>query len=94
MEVTQMNNHPNPFANSTKISFSSKKALNGATEVAIYNAKGQLVRTLPLTLETPQNGFANWDGKDVSGKNVNNGIYLYKLNGSVDSPAGKMLLTR
>ena len=87
-------NHPNPFGASTKISFSSKKALNGATEVAIYNAKGQLVRTLPLTLETSQKGFTNWDGKDTSGKNVSNGIYFYKLHGSVDSPAGKMLLTR
>jgi len=87
-------NHPNPFAGSTKISFSSKKALNEATEVAIYNAKGQLIRTLPLTLETSQKGFANWDGKDASGKNVSNGIYFYKLQGSVDSPAGKMLLTR
>ncbi len=87
-------NQPNPFAGSTKISFSSKKALKEATAVAIYNAKGQLIRTLSLILETPQTGFANWDGKDASGQNVANGIYFYKLQGAVDSPAGKMLLTR
>ncbi len=87
-------NHPNPFAGSTKISFSSKKALNAAAEVGIYNARGQLVRTLSLTLETSQKGFTNWDGKDTSGQNVANGIYFYKLHGSVDSPAGKILLTR
>jgi len=87
-------NQPNPFGNSTKISFSSKKSLNEAAKVAIYNAKGQLVRTLSLTLETPQNGFADWDGKDEAGQSVANGIYFYKLHGSVDSSAGKMLLTR
>jgi len=87
-------NYPNPFVASTKISFSSKKAFSEAAEVAIYNARGQLVRTLSLMLETPQTGFANWDGKDASNRNVTNGIYFYKLQGAVDSPAGKMLLTR
>jgi len=87
-------NHPNPFTGSTKISFSSKKALTEATEIAIYNAKGQLILTLPLTLETSQKGYTDWDGKDAAGHDVANGIYFYKLRGSVDSPAGKMLLTR
>ena len=87
-------NYPNPFGASTKITFNSKRVLNEATEVAIYNAKGQLVRTLALTLEIPQKGFADWDGKDTAGHNVANGIYFYKLHGTVDSPAGKMLLTR
>ena len=87
-------NYPNPFGASTKISFNSKKVLGEATEVAIYNAKGQLVRTLALTLETSQKGFADWDCKDTSGHNVANGIYFYKLHGTIDSPAGKMLLTR
>ncbi|TSA24099.1 T9SS C-terminal target domain-containing protein [bacterium] len=94
IHVIQMNNYPNPFNNSTKISFSCKQGFNQNTEVQIYNAKGQLVRSLPLTLETSQNGYTNWDGKDASGKNVTNGIYFYKLQGSVYSPAGKMLLTR
>ena len=93
-DIVVSQNHPNPFTGSTKISFSSKKALNDADGVAIYNAKGQLVRTLSLTLETPQNGFADWDGKDAAGRHVANGIYFYKLQGSVNSPAGKMLLTR
>ena len=87
-------NYPNPFGTSTRISFNAPKAFAEAPDVAIYNVKGQLVRTLPLTLETPQNGFADWDCKDTSGHNVANGIYFYKLHGTIDSPAGKMLLTR
>ncbi len=94
IHVIQMNNYPNPFNNSTKMSLSCKQGFNQNTEVQIYNARGQLVRTLSLTLETSQKGFTNWDGKDASGQNVANGIYFYKLQGAVDSPAGKMLLTR
>ncbi len=93
-DIVFSQNQPNPFRHTTKISFSSKKALKEGTEVAIYNAKGQLVRALLLTLETPQNGYADWDGKDAEGYQVASGIYFYKLQGSVDSPAGKMLLAR
>ena len=93
VNIVKMNNYPNPFAASTRISFSSKQGLDQQSEVRIYNTIGQLVRTLDLTIESPQSGYAEWNGKDDTGHNVTNGIYFYKLSGAKNS-VGKMILTR
>jgi hypothetical protein len=94
VEIIVCQNNPNPFSASTRISFSAQKASAEETEVAIYNVKGQLIRNLPVSTSPHQLIEADWDGKDAAGRNVANGIYFYKLYGTVDSPAGKMLLTR
>jgi len=93
VQIIEMNNHPNPFNNSTEITFHCKQGFDKNTQVNIYNAKGQLVRTLDLTLDDPQNAFTEWNGKDAAGNRVANGIYLYKLSDS-ETSIGKMLLTR
>ncbi|MBN2017947.1 MAG: hypothetical protein JW794_07465 [Candidatus Cloacimonetes bacterium] len=87
-------NYPNPFGISTRISFSSKRIIPEDAEVVIYNTKGQFVRLLSLTREIPQSGYADWDGKNAAGSDVANGIYFYKLTGSMISPIGKMLIVR
>ncbi len=89
----RLSNLPNPFKTSTRISYSGKKTLDNNAEFRIYNAKGQLVRRLSLTHKTPQSGYADWGGKDLHGKKVANGIYLYKVAGDI-SAVGKLLLTR
>ncbi|MBC8526086.1 MAG: hypothetical protein H8D22_04320, partial [Candidatus Cloacimonetes bacterium] len=72
-------NTPNPFSTNTQISFSSSRPLNEAS-VKIYNAKGQLINTLETHEgDSPTQGYATWDGKDLNGKEVANGIYLYKV---------------
>ncbi|HEX38228.1 MAG TPA: hypothetical protein ENG70_05165, partial [Candidatus Cloacimonetes bacterium] len=74
VNVITMNNFPNPFTASTRISFNSKQGFDQHSEVSIYNTKGQLVRTLDLTLESPHRGYSEWNGKDSSGRRVANGI--------------------
>jgi len=59
---------PNPFQKFLHI-----KA-NTASEVAIYDVTGRLVKKLLLEGES-----ICWDGKDVSGKTVNSGIYFLKI---------------
>lgn len=87
-------NTPNPFSTNTCISFSSSKPLYEAS-VKIYNAKGQLVTTLETCEgDSPTEGYATWNGKDLNGNDVANGIYFYKVTLPEVSHVGKMLLAK
>jgi len=94
-------NYPNPFSNSTTISFSIHHKDTKNTKIKIYNIKGQIVRNLEcgesLTAKTPmyREYSVSWDGKDEKGKKLPNGIYLYKLSsGNYQSEIKKMILLR
>jgi hypothetical protein len=68
--------YPNPFINSTNISFTARQGQ--VREIGVYNLKGQLVRTLEL--RDSDLGFsAEWDGRDEDGNEVCNGVYFYSL---------------
>ena len=87
-------NNPNPFSSNTQISFSSSKPLHEAS-VKIYNAKGQLVATLETHEgDSPTQGYSTWNGKDLNGKDVANGIYFYKVTSHEVFHFGEMLLAR
>ncbi len=87
-------NRPNPFSANTHISFSSSKPLREAS-VKIYNAKGQFITTLESHEgDSPTESYATWNGKDMSGNDVANGIYFYKVTSPEVSHTGKMLLAR
>ncbi len=87
-------NYPNPFGSSTTISFSATD-LHRLAQINIYNIKGQLVRQFKIkNLELKINNVV-WDGKDENGKQLPNGIYLYKLSsGNYRSEIKKMILLR
>ncbi len=85
-------NYPNPFTNSTTISFSIPHREAKNEEIKIYNLKGQLVKQ--VSIDNHQSSI-EWDGKDKNGKELLNGIYLYQLvndNKIIDTK--KMLLLR
>ena len=87
---------PNPFTNSTTLSFSLTTNEHELSQINIYNIKGQLVRTLPISsFPNPSLGMQElvWDGKDESGKEVSSGVYLFKLDNS-DEPIGKTVKLR
>ncbi|MDP8241986.1 MAG: T9SS type A sorting domain-containing protein, partial [Candidatus Celaenobacter antarcticus] len=74
-------NYPNPANNSTRISFTSKEPLVHP-EVKIYNIIGQHVVTLTCEENGAEEGFLYsvlWKGKDDSGVDAPNGVYLYNL---------------
>jgi len=84
-----LNNYPNPFSTSTTISFKGKLNSHELSQIKIYNVKGQLVRNLGFRISDC--GFsAVWDGRDESGKEVKNGVYLYKINNN-DEHIGKVV---
>jgi len=74
---------PNPFSYTTNISFVMDQP--SLVDVAIYNVKGQLVKSFSTVMTTSENEFVNfhWNGKDNTGRALSNGVYLYsvKVNG-------------
>ena len=76
--IPDLSCYPNPFRGSTNVKFTQID--NSPTTIAIYNIKGQLVRTLidgqklPLGEQT-----VAWDGKTNAGQIVATGIYYYKI---------------
>lgn len=85
-------NSPNPFNPETKLTFANSKA--GDVEVRIFNASGQLVKTLakgwyPMGMHT-----LTWDGRTEAGAGAASGVYfaVAKSNGSTDKI--KMMLMK
>ncbi len=77
-----LQNYPNPFNPETWIPY--HLAEDSLVSVSIYDATGQLVRTLSLGYQSA--GFYNsrsraayWDGRNALGEPVASGIYFYQL---------------
>jgi hypothetical protein len=85
-ERLQLNISPDPFVNTTTISFAVPNATN--VSLTIYNRIGQHVTT--LMNEHKQEGAynVNWNRKDARGVEVPNGVYFVRLTcGDVSSTA-------
>jgi hypothetical protein len=80
-------NYPNPFNPSTEIKFSLPVA--GNVKLSVYNLLGQEVQTL-------LNGFmeAGVHTVNFNAKNLNSGIYLYKLEANGLTSVRKMTLLK
>ena len=75
-------NYPNPFNPETWIPFELAEAAN--VTIKIYDAKGQLVRTIalgqqPAGFYLTQERAAYWNGCNDSGERVASGVYFYTL---------------
>ena len=92
-KATKLNsNFPNPFRNSTTISFSLRE--KSPVKLSIHNIKGELVTTL---IDEEMNHASNnqiiWDGK-VGDKKLANGIYFYKLDYGINSEIKQMVILK
>lgn len=90
--TTNISNYPNPFNPSTTIKLELAEA--GKIELAIYNIKGQKVKTLLDCTTAPGTYECNWNGKDESGKSVSNGQYIVKLKQNGKETATKIMLLK
>ena len=84
-------NYPNPFNPETWIPFELAEPAD--VTISIYDAKGQLVRTIalggqPAGFYFTQERAAYWDGRNASGEQVASGVYFYTFT------AGKFTATR
>jgi hypothetical protein len=85
-------NYPNPFNPGTTISYALPKAAN--VRLAIFNLRGQLVRTLvdeelPAGLHKVQ-----WDGRSDAGAPLASGVYVYRMQAGSFVQTRKMILMK
>jgi Secretion system C-terminal sorting domain len=82
--IGEIYNYPNPFNPSTQIAYNI--ADNGKCDLAIYNIRGEKVE---LVKGLQGSGIYNWDAGEFG-----SGVYLYKLQGAVESQLKKMVLIK
>ena len=85
--------YPNPFNPKTILSFTLGS--DQVVDLAIFDVKGNLVRTL-LTADHRGQGLHEvaWNGRDDTGRVAPAGTYLYRLNGGGSVYSGRMLLLK
>lgn len=86
--------YPNPFSESTTISFRCEKP--ELMTMIIYSANGKMVRQLMLNEPVVRGSYQLvWDGHDRLGRPLEVGNYFYRLTGNLGTyKTGKLCLTR
>ena len=87
-------NYPNPFNPETFIAYDVPAGENVAVRLVIYNAMGQIVRTLVEAERAPGAYRARWDGRNALGEQVTAGVYLYRITAGNFASEKKMLVLR
>ena len=92
VEGIVLENYPNPFNPVTQIRFSIPE--NNFVTLKVYNAVGQLVRT--LVNENLDKGYHSieWNATDESGNKLSSGIYLYRVQAGDQVQTSKMILMK
>ena len=86
------NNFPNPFNPATTIQYALPQAAD--VELIVYNAVGQVVRTLVAEYQSAGRYAVEWDATNDSGYRLSSGIYFYHLQAGEFREVKKMLLLR
>ena len=84
--------YPNPFHTSANFSIHSKA--NQPISLAVYNIKGQLVKSFELMADAGGTATVNWNGTDLNGAPVNSGIYYYRMQSSNHTRNGRIILIK
>jgi hypothetical protein len=92
-----LQNFPNPFNPDTWLPY--KLASSSPVSISIYNAKGQLIRTLHLGYQNAgvyasKGKAAYWDGRDSLGEKVTSGVYFYTIRAEEFRATRKMVILK
>lgn len=90
--LTLYQNHPNPFNPVTSITFSLSRECN--IDLAIYDTRGRLIRTLTFGAYERGPHTVIWNGSDRNGHTVSSGIYFYRFVAGDFVHTRKMVLLR
>ncbi len=92
-------NYPNPFnpsgskrGNSTTISFTIPT--DGNVNLAVYNIKGQKLKTLTNQEYSKGNHRIIWNGKDDNNRTISSGVYFYRLKSGKYTSTKKILILK
>ncbi len=92
LEPYSLTNYPNPFNPTTNISFTLPT--KSKVEIAIYNVKGQKIKTLcDDEMESGEHKVV-WNGVDDDNRTVSSGIYFCKMKSRGKSITTKMVLMK
>ena len=92
-----LQNFPNPFNPETWIPY--QLANDSVVIISIYNAKGQIIRTITLGnknagIYVTKEKAAYWNGKNDDGEKVASGIYFYTLQTGEFRATRKMIIEK
>ncbi|MBA3647216.1 MAG: T9SS type A sorting domain-containing protein [Chitinophagales bacterium] len=90
--ITALNNSPNPFTQSTTISFSLPQSEN--VSLKIFDVDGRLIRTLAQDAMSGGTYTFTWDARDENGDAVSAGIYLLKIQSQDFSQTEKLMVVK
>ncbi|MFH1845820.1 MAG: FlgD immunoglobulin-like domain containing protein, partial [bacterium] len=86
--------NPNPFNPVTNIQFSVEGNGPAPLEVAVYDLRGNLVRSLWRGVVLPGEQSVRWNGRDDGGSQTASGIYLARVKYGETERAIKLTLTK
>ncbi len=81
--------YPNPFSDSVSLNVESKVA--ALTDVAVYNSRGQKIRSWSQSLSQGSSEI-RWDGRDDRSQRQARGVYLIRISSGQASDSAKLLL--
>jgi hypothetical protein len=84
--------YPNPFNPSTTLQYGLKEA--GQVKISVFNARGQLIRTLVNESKAAGTYQIVWDGKDNNGHIASSGIYFFRMETKEGIKATKGLMIK
>jgi hypothetical protein len=87
-------NYPNPFNPDTRIVFFVPDGNPSTVSLAVFNVRGQRVRTLVSGPRSGGRHIATWDGRDDRGESVSSGVYFYRMTQPGFEQTRKMLLMK
>lgn len=88
--ITKLLNYPNPFSTSTRFVFElTGSEIPDEMQIDIFTITGKLVRTIFMTELGPVRIGKNitefaWDGKDMYGDQLANGVYFYQVKAKIN----------
>jgi hypothetical protein len=85
-------NYPNPFNPETVIEYNL--AASGHVTLTVFNVLGQKVVDVVNAYESAGNKQAVWNGRDDTGREVQSGVYFYRLTTDNFSMTRKMMLLK
>jgi hypothetical protein len=89
-------NHPNPFNPSTTIPFTVPGGMEArrGVQLAVYDVRGALVKTLVAGALAGGRYEARWDGRNERGESVASGIYFVQVSSGGSKETRKMIMLR
>ncbi len=92
IEGLTLGNHPNPFNPSTTIFFELPQA--GPASLRIYDLAGRLLQERTWDNLPQGRGEFQWNGRDLDGRALSSGVYLYRLDTRDHSLSRRMSLIK